>query len=72
LSDHADWSELQTVIRETHAETVFVTHGFIDELVRWLNETGTNAKPLQTQFVGEGETLDEVLASDFLEKEIEK
>lgn len=71
LSDHADWTELQTAIRETHAETIFVTHGFISELVRWLNESGMNAKPLQTQFVGEGDALDEVSASDFLEREIE-
>ena len=56
LSDHADWGELQTAIRETHAETVFVTHGFIPELVRWLNENNINAKPLKTQYVGEEET----------------
>jgi putative mRNA 3-end processing factor len=71
LSDHADWTELQIAIRETHAETVFVTHGFIDELVRWLNEDGTNARPLQTQFVGEEDALEDVLAADFFEKEIE-
>jgi putative mRNA 3-end processing factor len=53
LSDHADWTELQTAIRATEAETVFVTHGFIEELVRWLNETGMNAKPLKTQYVGD-------------------
>lgn len=71
LSDHADWTELQTAIRETHAETVFVTHGFIPELVRWLNETGTNAEPLKTNYVGEEEVLDEVLKEDFVEKIIE-
>jgi putative mRNA 3-end processing factor len=71
LSDHADWTELQIAIRETNAETVFVTHGFIDELTRWLNENGTNAKPLQTQFVGEEDALEDVLATDFYEKEIE-
>lgn len=71
LSDHADWTELQATIRETHAETVFVTHGFIPELVRWLNENGMNAKPLQTQFVGEEDALEDVLATDFFEKEVE-
>ena len=71
LSDHADWTELQTAIRETYAETVFVTHGFIDELVRWLNENGMNAKPLQTQFVGEEDALEDVLATEFFEKKIE-
>jgi hypothetical protein len=39
--------------------------------VRWLNENGTNAKSLQTQFVGEEDALDDVLATDFFEKEIE-
>lgn len=72
LSDHADWTELQIAIRETRAETVFVTHGFIPELVRWLNENDIDAKPLQTQFVGEEDALDDVLATDFFEKEIEK
>lgn len=67
LSDHADWTELQTAIKETNAETVFVTHGFIPELVRWLNETGTNAEPLKTNYVGEEESLDEVMVEDFAE-----
>lgn len=53
LSDHADWTELQTAIKATEAETVFVTHGFIEELVRWLNENGMNAKSLKTQYVGD-------------------
>jgi putative mRNA 3-end processing factor len=70
LSDHADWTELQTAIRATEAETVFVTHGFIPELVRWLNENGMNAKPLKSQYGGEDE-LDEVLSTEFSEKVIE-
>jgi len=59
LSDHADWEELQTAIRATNAETVFVTHGFIPELVRWLNENGMNAKPLKAQYVGEEGEIEE-------------
>ena len=53
LSDHADWPELMTAIRATEAETVYVTHGFSEEVVRWLNETGMNAKTLKTRFVGD-------------------
>lgn len=69
LSDHADWTELQTAIKETQAETVYVTHGFIPELVRWLNETGTHAKPLQTQYANENaDDLDNVLDDDFKEE----
>lgn len=55
LSDHADWPELQTAIRATEAETVYVTHGFVPELVRWLNETGQHAVPLQTNYGDEEE-----------------
>jgi putative mRNA 3-end processing factor len=53
LSDHADWPELLTAIRATEAEMVYVTHGFSEEVVRYLNETGTPAKPLKTRFVGD-------------------
>jgi putative mRNA 3-end processing factor len=50
LSDHADWTELQTAIRSAGAETVYVTHGFVPELVRWLNENGQHAVPLKTNY----------------------
>jgi putative mRNA 3-end processing factor len=53
LSDHADWPELNTAIKATEAETVYVTHGFSEEVVRWLNESGMNAVPLKTKFVGD-------------------
>ena len=53
LSDHADWPELETAIRATGAERVFVTHTFATELSQWLNENGIDAKPLATRFVGD-------------------
>lgn len=61
LSDHADWPELNQAIRATGAETVYVTHGFSEEIVRWLNETGMHAIALKTQYVGDDapEMLDE-------------
>jgi putative mRNA 3-end processing factor len=55
LSDHADWTELQTAIKNAEAETVYVTHGFIPELVRWLNENGQHAVPLKTNYGDEEE-----------------
>ena len=58
LSDHADWPELLTAIRSTDAEMVYVTHGFAEEVVRYLNETGTNALPLKTRFVGDDDAHD--------------
>lgn len=63
LSDHADWPELNTAIRATEADTVYVTHGFSEEVVRWLNETGMNAEPLKTKFVGDS-VEEEVLTTD--------
>jgi putative mRNA 3-end processing factor len=68
LSDHADWPELQTAISGTHAEMVYVTHGFSEELVRWLNESGINARTLKTEYHGEGDALEEVLKDDFIEE----
>jgi putative mRNA 3-end processing factor len=61
LSDHADWPELQTAIAATEADTVYVTHGFAAEMVRWLKENGIDAVPLKTQFVGDDapELIDE-------------
>jgi putative mRNA 3-end processing factor len=59
VSDHADWDELQTAVKLSKAETVFVTHGYIEEFVRWLNENGYSAKPLKSQFVGDEEFKDE-------------
>ncbi|TCP43294.1 ligase-associated DNA damage response exonuclease [Rhodovulum marinum] len=56
LSDHADWAGLNTAIRETGAERVFVTHGYTSVFRRWLVEQGYEAEIVQTAF--EGESLD--------------
>lgn len=53
LSDHADWPELMTAISSAEAETVYVTHGFSPEVVRWLNDNGQHAVELETKFVGD-------------------
>ncbi len=53
LSDHADWPELLTAISGAEAETVYVTHGFSPEVVRWLNDNGQHAVELKTKFVGD-------------------
>lgn len=60
LSDHADWTELQTAIRSAEAETVYVTHGFVPELVRWLDENGQHAVPLKTNYGDEEDEEKEV------------
>ena len=53
LSDHADWNDLNTAIRETGAENVFVTHGYTESFSRWLNEKGVHAQAVRTRFEGE-------------------
>ncbi len=57
LSDHADWPGLLEAIKATGAENIGVTHGNIDTLVRFLNETTSlNAFPVPTRYRGdEGE-----------------
>ncbi len=58
ISDHADWDELTQTIRETQAQTIWVTHGAEDALVHWCRTQGIEAEPLR--FVGrgdDGETL---------------
>jgi putative mRNA 3-end processing factor len=54
LSDHADWPALLQTISETEAERVGVTHGYISELVRWLDGHGIAAEGYATEFEGEG------------------
>ncbi len=56
LSDHADWPGLLQSIRESEAKKIYVTHGYSTELARYLAEQGWDAEPLQTLFVGEGES----------------
>jgi putative mRNA 3-end processing factor len=53
LSDHADWPGLLQAIHDTGAERVYVTHGFIAPLVRWLSEHGTYAEALPTHYKGD-------------------
>lgn len=48
ISDHADWDELLAAIAATGAETIWVTHGSSDVLVRWLREQGKDARTLET------------------------
>jgi putative mRNA 3-end processing factor len=50
LSDHADWPELNTLIKATEAENVYVTHGFTSSFAKWLNENGMQAKEVKTMY----------------------
>ena len=53
LSDHADWDGLLTVIKESRAEQVWVTHGYTAPMVRWLQEQRVAARAIETRFEGE-------------------
>ncbi len=61
LSDHADWPGLLSAIQATGAERVWVTHGYTAVLARWLQEKGLEARPLQTQFIGETDEDNEIV-----------
>ncbi len=53
LSDHADWDGLNTAIEAAAPEETWVTHGYRDELVRWLIDRGRRARAIATHFEGE-------------------
>lgn len=55
MSDHADWPGLQSAIGATGAERVFVTHGSVSILVRWLREQGLDAQSFHTEYGDEDE-----------------
>lgn len=46
LSDHCDWDELLTTIRDTGAREIWVTHGREEALVRWCEMNRIAARPL--------------------------
>ena len=62
MSDHADWDDLITTIKETGAKRILLTHGNSDALEKYLNESeemkpyGLKAEPLDTHFEGEADS----------------
>jgi putative mRNA 3-end processing factor len=63
LSDHADWDGLNTAIKETGAENVYVTHGYKSVFAKWLREElKINAVEVDTLY--EGESLNETEGKD--------
>ena len=53
LSDHVDWKGLMDVVKESGASVVLPTHGFTDQVARYLREKGLESEPLDTLFEGE-------------------
>lgn len=54
LSDHADWEQLNTAVRATGAEEVYVTHGYKSIYAKWLTtQYGIRAEEVETLYTGE-------------------
>jgi putative mRNA 3-end processing factor len=53
LSDHVDWPSLQSCISATGAQSVWVTHGYREPVVRWLTERGIEARAVASHWEGE-------------------
>ncbi|MEM6376468.1 MAG: ligase-associated DNA damage response exonuclease [Pseudomonadota bacterium] len=69
ISDHADWTGLNSAIAETGAENIYATHGYTDVFARWLTEQGYNAQIVPTEFTGE--SLDQTSGDDDSESDRE-
>lgn len=50
LSDHCDWSGLNSAIEATGATNIYPTHGNTVSFSKWLNENGYNARPIETEY----------------------
>jgi putative mRNA 3-end processing factor len=58
LSDHCDWQQLNTAIKATGAENIYVTHGYKSIYAKWLrDEYKLNAVEVDTLY--EGENIEE-------------
>jgi putative mRNA 3-end processing factor len=55
ISDHADWEGLLQTVAQCGARNILVTHGYVDELAKYLSELGYNAQALRTEYQGEGD-----------------
>jgi len=69
LSDHCDWPALMDTIRATGAQRVGVTHGFAEQVSRWLTEQGLESFVIESRYEGESGETPELAAA--LEKSTE-
>lgn len=52
FSDHADWDQLNTAIKNTGAERIFVTHGYTSIYTEYLRTQGYDAHIVNTEYTG--------------------
>jgi putative mRNA 3-end processing factor len=64
LSDHVDWPALIDTISVTGAEQVWVTHGYREQVVRFLEEKGINAKSIASHWEGEDDQGEAVVGEE--------
>lgn len=64
VSDHADWPDLNTAIRATGANRVFVTHGYTTVFRKWLESQGYDAQIVQTEFTSDADPDDTPVTED--------
>jgi putative mRNA 3-end processing factor len=62
LSDHVDWPALMSAIDATGAQSVWVTHGYREQVVRYLTERGIAARSIASHW--EGENDEQTLVAD--------
>ena len=55
VSDHCDWPGLLGAIAATGCQSVGVTHGYTEPVVRYLTERGVDADVVPTRYVGEAD-----------------
>ena len=55
LSDHVDWTALMDAIAATGAEQVWVTHGYREQVVRFLRDKGVKAMAIASHWEGEND-----------------
>jgi putative mRNA 3-end processing factor len=60
ISDHADFEGLNWAIKQTGADSVYVTHGYADIFSQWLREKGLDAREVKTKYEGEVGELEEL------------
>jgi len=54
LSDHCDWEQLNSAIKETGASNIYVTHGYKSIYAKWAqDEFGVKATEVETLYTGE-------------------
>ncbi len=53
ISDHAEWPALLQAIKQTGAEKIYPTHGYVDIFAQYLRGQGYDATPVPTEFGGD-------------------